>query len=115
MVNILHDPAYLRPSLIPSKKLLIEKLILHKNALLDEMRRNVTDEQKQHESELELNTLYNKVISSTNEQCTEEQIKTFIEYTVDLDLLRGQDIRTNLYELWKRFEKDYEYKGRVNG
>ncbi len=115
MVNILHDPSYLRPSLIPSKKLLIEKLILHKNALLGEMRSNVTDEQKRHESELELNTLYNKVISSTNEDCTAEQIKTFIEYTVDLDSLRGQDIRTNLYELWKRFEQDYEYKGRING
>jgi CHAT domain-containing protein len=93
---------------------LIEKLVLHKNALLEEMRSNITDEQKQHESELDLNTLYNKVISSTNEECTEKQIKTFIEYTVDLDSMRGQDIRTNLYELWKRFEKDYEYKGRIN-
>lgn len=114
MVNILHDPAYLKPSLIPSKKLLIEKLILHKNALLEEMRRNITDEQKQHESELELNTLYNKVISSTNEDCTEKQIKTFMEYTVDLDALRGQDIRTNLPHLWKRFEGLVEYKGRIN-
>lgn len=114
MVNILHDAAYLRPSLIPSKKLLIEKLLMHKNSLLEEMRNNVDDQQKQHESELELNTLYNKVISSTNEKCTDEQIKNFIEYTVDVDKLRNQDIRKDLPDLWKRFEKDYEYKGRIN-
>ena len=114
MVIILHDPAYMRPSIIPSKKLLIEKLLMHKNSLLEEMRNNVDDQQKQHESELELNTLYNKVISSTNEKCTDEQIKNFIEYTVDVDRLRNQDLRKDLPDLWKRFDGIIEYKGRIN-
>jgi hypothetical protein len=42
-------------------------------------------------------------------------LKQFIEYTADLDKLRGQDLRVNLPNLWKRFEGMIEYKGKMNG
>jgi len=117
MVNIVHDPKFLKPSLIfPlfSKKVHIEKLLAHKNNLLEELKSNVIDEKDIHEAELDLNTMYNKVIGSINEECNSEQITIFIQYTVDLDKIRRQDIRTDLPDLWKQFEDIIEYKGRIN-
>jgi hypothetical protein len=117
MVNIVHEPKHLKPSLIVpkfSKETHIEKLVVHKNNLLSELKLNITNEEAMHEAELELNTMYNKVIGSINEDCDTEQIKMFIEYTADLDKIRGQDIRTDLPHLWKRFDGIIEYKGRIN-
>jgi MoaA/NifB/PqqE/SkfB family radical SAM enzyme len=114
MVNIVHDPKFLKPSLYPNKKLLIHKLLAHKDKLVEELKLNVTDKEAMHESELNLNTMYNKVVGSINEEFETEQLTTFINYTADLDRIRGQDIRTHLPHLWKRFEDIIEYKGRID-
>jgi hypothetical protein len=117
MVNIVHEPRHLKPSLIVprfSKEVHIEKLILHKNNLLNELKLNIADEEAVHEAELDLNTMYNKVIGSINEECDFEQLTKFIQYTADLDKIRGQDIRIDLPHLWKRFDGIIEYKGRIN-
>lgn len=115
VINVVHDPNFLRPSLIPNKKELIEQLLAHKKNLIKTMTDSIkTDEVKIHNNELEINTIYNKVISAINEEFSVEQIKDFIEYTVDLDSLRGQDIKNDLPLLWEQF-KNIEYKGRING
>jgi hypothetical protein len=40
-------------------------------------------------------------------------LKTFIEYTADLDKLRGQDLRTDIPFLWDKIKGHVEYKGRM--
>jgi len=114
IINIVHDPKYLKPSLFPKRLLLTEKLISHRDALIQNMKNNVSDVEKQWASELHINDMYNKVLGSLNEEDDEEQRKIFIEYTADLDKLRGQDIRKDLPHLWKRFEGIVEYKGRID-
>lgn len=117
MVNIVHDPKFLKPSLIVptfSKETHIEKLLSHQMNLLAELKSNFTNEEEMHEASLNLNTMYNKVIGSINEECDTEQITMFIQYTADLDKIRGQDIRIDLPHLWKRFEGIIEYKGRID-
>lgn len=117
MVNILHDPKFLKPSLIvdaSSKKIHTEKLFAHQLQRLAELKLNFINEESMHEASLNLNTMYNKVIGSINEECEVDQIKMFIEYTSDLDKIRGQDLRKNLPQLWKQFENMIEYKGRIS-
>jgi hypothetical protein len=76
------------------------------------------DAQKMISAEMSLFGVYNKVVSSLNskdEEIDMDLLKQFIEYTADLDKLRGQDLRVNLPNLWKRFEGMIEYKGKMNG
>jgi len=115
IINIVHDPKYLKPSIYPKRLLLTEKLISHRDSLIQHMKDNVSDTEKQWASELHINDMYNKVLGSLNEEVDSEQLKIFVEYTADLDKIRGQDIRVNLPNLWKRIEGIVEYKGRING
>ena len=119
IVNIVYDPKYLNPSLYPNKKLLIHKLLTHRDEWMTKMNA-VTgiDAQKMISAEMSLFGVYNKVVSSLNskdEEIDMDLLKQFIEYTADLDKLRGQDLRVNLPNLWKRFEGMIEYKGKMNG
>jgi hypothetical protein len=119
IVNIVYDPKYLNPSLYPNKKLLIHKLLSHRDEWMTKMNA-VTgiDAQKMISAEMSLFGVYNKVVSSLNskdEEIDMDLLKQFIEYTADLDKLRGQDLRVNLPNLWKRFEGMIEYKGKMNG
>jgi len=115
IINIIHDPEYLKPSLYPKRLLLTSKLIEHRDSLINDMKSKVDVFEKQWVSELHMNDLYNKVLGSLNEKHDSEQLKIFVEYTADLDKIRGQDVRENLPHLWKRIEGMVEYKGRMNG
>jgi hypothetical protein len=116
IINTVSDPAYLKPSLFPKKFLLNQKLNAHRDSLIQEMNNY------EHEiaagvkwnAELTLFGFYSKVLSALNEDLDMEQLKIFVEYTADLDKLRGQDIRIDLHHLWKRIEGMIEYKGRIN-
>ena len=41
-------------------------------------------------------------------------LKLFMEYTVDVDKMRKQDIRTDLPFLWSKLEPHVTYEGRMN-
>ena len=114
IINVAHDPSYLRPSLFPKKYLLNEKLNAHLDSLIQKMNQNETDPDIKWNAEIALFGLYSKVLSALNEELDTEQLKIFVEYSADLDKIRGQDLRTNLYDLWKRIDGKIEYKGRIN-
>lgn len=117
IINIVRDPVHLSPSLYPNKKLLVHKLLTHRDEFMLAMnKREDVDQEKKWSAELCLYRIYNKVVSSLNdsEPVDMEQLKNFVEYTADLDKIRGQDIRVSLPDLWKRFENMIEYKGRMN-
>jgi hypothetical protein len=114
LINIIHDPKYLKPSIYPKRLLLTNKLIQHRDARINDIKEQVDDVEKQWSSELHMNDLYNKVLGALNEEPEEDQLKIFVEYTADLDKIRGQDIRKDLPHLWKRIEGTIEYKGIIN-
>jgi hypothetical protein len=64
--------------------------------------------------EMHLRKIFNKTISSINIKSDQTLLQSFIEYTVDLDKIRGHDLRVALPNLWERFDGIIEYKGRIN-
>ena len=116
IINILYDPKYLSPTLYPAKKLLVHKLVTHRDALLEQMNNSNVDHDQKWLAELGLYRIYTNVVNAlhANEDVNDEQLKLFVEYTVDLDKIRGQDLRRNLPDLWKRIAGTIEYKGRIH-
>ncbi len=114
IVNTVYDPKYLQPSLFPKKFLLNEKLNAHRDNLIKEMNACEVNHDTKWNAEIALFGLYSKVLSALNEELDIEQLKIFVEYSADLDKIRGQDLRTSLYDLWKRIDGKVEYKGRIN-
>lgn len=114
IINIVHDPKYLKPSLYPKKLLLIEKLINHREGIIQEMKNQEPNTEIQWAGELHIVNMYNKVIGALHEETDMEQLKLLVEYTADLDKIRGQDVRTQLIHLWKRIDGMIEYKGRIS-
>jgi len=113
VVNIVHDPKYLSASLYPRKTLLTKKLLASKHAYLNQIKESIASEKDRWAVELHLEGIYNKVIGCLRSESSPDDLKTFVEYTVDLDKLRGQDMRTALPYLWKRLDGLVEYKGRL--
>jgi hypothetical protein len=113
VVNLVHDPKYLSASLYPARHLLVEKLLINKRMYLDQIKEAIASEKDRWAVELHLEGIYNKVIGMLRSESSPDDLKTFVEYTVDLDKLRGQDLRTELPHLWKRLDGLVEYKGRL--
>lgn len=115
LVNIVHDPVYLSPSLYPDKDILIEKILKQKEKfyqkLINEF--NGTDEDRWL-IEMHFDSIYDKVISTIKKDTDLVQLKKFAQYTADLDMLRNQDIRIELPEVWDVIKNLVEYKGRIN-
>jgi len=118
IVNIVYDPDYLNPSLYPNKKLLVSKLLADRDRWIQTMTMDTdNDPHMKNLAETTLMGIYYKVLSSVNskeESIDIDKVKQFIEFTADLDRIRGQDLRVNLHNLWKRFEGMVEYRGKIN-
>jgi hypothetical protein len=113
IVNIVHEPKYLSVSHYPDKNELIPLLIEHKRNFIAKIKQEVGDEKTQWAVELQLEGIYNKVVGALYAPADPIMLKTFIEYTADLDKLRGQDLRTDIPFLWDKIKDHVEYKGRM--
>jgi len=112
IVNTVYDPIYLNPSLLPEKNKTLAFLLETRNNYLIQLKNSKTKNQEL--VEMHLRKIFNKVISSINVTSDSSLLQSFIEYTADLDKIRGQDMRISLPELWKRIEGLAEYKGRID-
>jgi len=112
IVNTVYDPVYLNPSLLPEKNKTLSFLLETRNNYLDQLK-NIKAENKEL-IEMHLRKIFNKTISSINITSDSSLLQSFIEYTVDLDKMRKQDIRSSLPGLWEKIEPLVEYKGRIN-
>jgi hypothetical protein len=113
IVNIVHEPKYLSVSHYPGKDELIPLLIEHKRNFIAKIKQEVDDEKEQWAVELQLEGIYNKVVGALYAPADPIMLKTFIEYTADLDKLREQDLRTDIPFLWDMIKDHVEYKGRM--
>lgn len=113
IVNIVHDPKYLSVSLYPNKSELTEKLLTSKRAYLAQIKEAIATEKDRWAVELHLEGMYNKVMGALRTPASSENLKTFIEYTADLDKLRDEDLRTAIPEVWNVIKDTVEYKGRL--
>ena len=113
IVNIVHEPKYLSISHYPGKDELIPLLIEHKRSFIAKIKQEVDDEKEQWAVELQLEGIYNKVVGALYADADPAMLQTFIEYTVDLDKLRSQDLRTDIPFLWDKIKDHVEYKGRM--
>jgi organic radical activating enzyme len=113
IVNIVHDPKYLSAALYPDKIELTDKLIASKREYVAQIKDAIASEKDRWAVELHIEGMYNKVIGILRSPLDQEQLKTFIEYTVDLDRLRNEDLRTAIPEVWKQIKDKAEYKGRL--
>lgn len=113
IVNIVHEPKYLSVTHYPGKEELISLLIEHKRNFIDKIKQEATEEKEQWAVELQLEGIYNKVIGALYADADPAMLQTFMEYTVDLDKLRSQDLRTDIPFLWDKIKNHVEYKGRM--
>lgn len=114
IANIVHDPKYLSASHYPDKDVLITQLIHHKRNFISKVKSEVDSEADQWAVELQLEGIYNKVVGSLYAPADPEMLKLFMEYTVDVDKMRKQDIRIDLPFLWSKLEPHVTYEGRMN-
>lgn len=113
LANVVHDPKYLSASHYPDKEALITQLVHHKRNFVSKVKAEVSSEEDQWAVELQLEGIYNKVVGALYAPADPIMLKTFIEYTADLDKLRGQDLRTDIPFLWDKLNDHVEYKGRM--
>jgi glutamate-1-semialdehyde 2,1-aminomutase len=114
VVTTVHSPEYLAASNYPEKEELKAKLIAHKRNLIATLRETLTGEDEKWMIEVYVERIYNKVMSMLHKNVNSEDLKTFAEYTADLDAMRNQDIRKDIPELWDKIKDLVEYKGRIN-
>jgi len=112
IVNTVYDPVYLNPSLLPEKHKTLTVLLETRNNYLAQLKNSKA--KNQDLIEMHLRKIFNKTISSINIKSDQTLLQSFIEYTVDLDKIRGHDLRVALPNLWERFDGIIEYKGRIN-
>jgi glutamate-1-semialdehyde 2,1-aminomutase len=113
IVNIVHDPKYLSAALYPNKRELTDKLIASKREYVAQIKDAIASEKDRWAVELHIEGMYNKIIGILRSPLDQEQLKTFIEYTVDLDRLRNEDLRIAIPEVWEQIKEMAEYKGRL--
>lgn len=114
ILNVVHQPKYLAVSNYPDKETLIQKLTEHKINLLKKVKAMVLDNTVSWATELQLEGIYNKLLGAVASPVDPVLLQHFIEYTADLDKLRGQDLRNDIPELWDKIEHLVEYRGRIN-
>jgi len=112
IINTVYDPIYLNPSLLPEKNKTLPFLLEARNNYLEQLK--ISNSENKELIEMHLRKIFNKTISSINITADASLLQSFIEYTVDLDKIRKQDIRISLPDLWKKMEPLVEYKGRIN-
>jgi len=113
VVNIVHDPKYLSASLYPNKSELTDRLLISKRKYIAQIKEAIADEKDRWAVELHIEGMYNKVIGALRTDLDIAQLKTFIEYTADLDKLRNEDLRTAIPEVWDAVKNLVEYGGRL--
>jgi len=116
IINLVHDPKYLSPTLYPEKEILVDKIQKQKDKFYNLLMTTFNgDDRDRWLLGMHFDSLYDKVISTVKRPVNEDDLKTFIEYTVDLDKLRNQDIRTAIPHVWDKVNEyyDLEYKGRI--
>lgn len=113
ILNTVHEPKYLSIAHYPAKNELIPLLIEHKKLFIEKVEQETDDPEQRRAVGMHLEGIYHKVIGALQAKANPEILKTFIEYTVDLDKLRGQDLRTDIPFLWDKIKDHVEYKGRI--
>lgn len=113
VINIVHDPKYLSAALYPDKAALTNRILLTKRKFVSKIEAAIADEKDRWAVKLHIEGMFNKVIGALTLPIDSNLLKTFIEYTADLDNLRGEDLRTAIPELWNRINDRVEYKGRL--
>ena len=113
ILNVVYDPKYLALSNYPDKDALSAKLIDHKLKIISKIKKE-SNNLDDSTALFHLEGIYNKLLAALNTKLDINLLKTFIEYTADLDKLRGKDIRKNLPYLWNKIEHLVEYKGRIS-
>ena len=113
-LNVAHEPKYIAVNNYPDKENLTKKLTEHKINFVKKVKEMVTDKTVNWAAELQLEGIYNKLLGALAAPVDPVLLQHFIEYTADLDKLRGQDLRKDIPELWDKIKDLVEYKGRIN-
>ena len=114
IINVVHDPKYLSPSLYPIKRVLTETFVVQKHKWIREVKESTLEHDLKWQTELHLETIFNKVVGKLREEANQDLLNVFINYTADLDKLRSEDLREAIPELWNEIKDLVEYKGRIN-
>jgi MoaA/NifB/PqqE/SkfB family radical SAM enzyme len=115
IVNIVHDPKYLAPTLYPEKEALIKKILEQKDRFYDKLVKEFNGtEHEEWVISMHFDSIYDKIVSTVKKDIDKDMLQKFAEYTADLDMLRSQSIQQEIPEVWNVVKDMVVYKGRIN-